>query len=124
MIISPFGSVRFRDFFFTDVVTSIGSALVDIGLIWVYFIDGNWKDKEPVSKTQNVSIEVYIIVVSFLPYWWRFWQCMRKFYLQNNSLQAVNAMKYVSKFGPAIAKAYGVSKHFGEDTTFWAYFGT
>ena len=124
MIISPFGSVRFRDFFFTDVVTSVGSILVDIGMIWAYFLDGNWERAEPGEKTQTISLEVYCIVISFMPYWFRFWQCIRKWYLQNNTLQAVNAMKYMSKFGPCIAKAYGVSKHWGEDATCWAYFGT
>ena len=35
--ISPFGSVRFRDFFFADIITSVTHPLVDIGLTFAYF---------------------------------------------------------------------------------------
>lgn len=37
IFISPFGSVRFRDFFFADVITSITHPLVDIGFTFAYF---------------------------------------------------------------------------------------
>ena len=43
----------------------------------------------------------------------------------------MNAMKYASKFGPAIAVLCNASKHFNEDTdvdddkaSYWLYFGT
>jgi len=38
ILIAPFGSVRFRDFFFADVLTSIGKPLGDMGFIAVHFI--------------------------------------------------------------------------------------
>jgi hypothetical protein len=35
ILIAPFGSVRFRDFFMADIITSMGTPLSDIGLaIW------------------------------------------------------------------------------------------
>jgi len=39
ILISPFGRVRFRDFFFADIITSMVTSLQDIGLILVYI----WK---------------------------------------------------------------------------------
>ena len=45
MLIAPFGSVRFRDFFFADVVTSIGSSLTDLGFLIVYFTRDEWKSE-------------------------------------------------------------------------------
>ena len=37
IFMAPFGKVRFRDFFFTDVLTSIGHPLADIGFIGLHF---------------------------------------------------------------------------------------
>ena len=84
MVISPFGSVRFRDFFFTDVVTSIGHSLQDMLLIFVYFNEGHWHDKDPVHKDDYPLLVTVGVVVSFLPYWWRFWQCVHKVVVKNN----------------------------------------
>ena len=42
IIIAPFGSVRFRDFFLADVITSMGQPLIDAGLISCYFKQGHW----------------------------------------------------------------------------------
>jgi hypothetical protein len=60
ILIAPFGEVRFRDFFFADVLTSIGKPLGDMGFVFVHLVphmndDGNWhwlwgkinKDKFP-----------------------------------------------------------------------------
>lgn len=40
ILISPFGRVRFRDFFFADVITSMGEPLKDIGhaAFYIYYI--------------------------------------------------------------------------------------
>jgi hypothetical protein len=35
---SPFGRVRFRDFFFADIITSIGQTLVDLGTVFYFMI--------------------------------------------------------------------------------------
>jgi len=73
MVTAPIGKVRFRDFFFTDVVTSIGSSIADIGIICAYFTEGFWLTNEPVDKKEHPRVMIYVIVISFLPYWWRFW---------------------------------------------------
>lgn len=43
ILISPFGRVRFRDFFFADVITSIGTSMGDIGICIFYITHDNYK---------------------------------------------------------------------------------
>lgn len=50
--ISPFGKVRFRDFFFADVITSMGQPLVDIGMCYNYFSAGFWTKREALQKDE------------------------------------------------------------------------
>ena len=78
IIIAPFGKVRFRDFFLADVITSMGSSLGDLGLIAIMIRDGTEADK--------TDIALYFTIISFAPYWWRFWQCLNKWYKLNNNL--------------------------------------
>ena len=40
---APFGKVRFRDFFFADIITSMSVPLVDMALVFSYFKQGSWK---------------------------------------------------------------------------------
>jgi len=76
--IAPFGTVRFRDFFFADIITSIGKTLNDIGFITVYYTsDYQWK-RSPIDKKDVSSLYYYSLIVAFAPFWWRFWQCINK----------------------------------------------
>lgn len=59
--------------------------------------------------------------MAFLPFWWRFWQCINKWYKSGNKLQLVNACKYLSKFGPPITLLAGAVKDITK-STFWFYF--
>ena len=77
IFIAPFGTVRFRDFFLADVITSMGQPLVDLGIAMAYFSQGHWASRDP-SVSKPV---VYLAIVAYLPYWWRFMQCLNKFYL-------------------------------------------
>lgn len=43
IFLSPFGRVRFRDFFFADVITSIGTSCGDIGISVFYVLNDNYK---------------------------------------------------------------------------------
>jgi hypothetical protein len=42
---APFGTVRFRDFFLADILTSMSVPLTDIGLTVAYFDKDNWKTR-------------------------------------------------------------------------------
>jgi len=78
-VIAPFGVVRFRDFFFADIITSMGTPLGDIGLTFAYISQGNFQTRNP-NIEQTWSLHIWILLMSFAPYWWRFWQCIHKWY--------------------------------------------
>jgi hypothetical protein len=84
-----------------------------------YFSQGNWVLRNPEIRKPLV----YLAIVAYLPYWWRFWQCINKWVTQNQPTQMINAMKYFSKFGPPTAVLLGSTK-FLDDNTFWWYFCT
>jgi len=43
-LIAPFGTVRFKDFFFGDVLTSLVKPLVDVAFISCFFSSDSWLD--------------------------------------------------------------------------------
>lgn len=83
ILMAPFGKVRFRDFFFADVITSMGEPLKDFGTI-VFFM-ASQDEYVPTSFSDKIYkiLPYYMTLVSFLPYWWRFCQCINKYYNQN-----------------------------------------
>ena len=113
-MISPFGTVRFKDFFLADVITSMSTPLADIGLIVLLVGQGHDSNKS--------KIAIYFTIMSFAPYWWRFWQCINKRVKQGNKQQEANALKYLSKFGPPVAVLLGSGKTF--DTQWYGYMTT
>jgi len=85
ILIAPFGSVRFRDFFFADVLTSITTPLADMGFIVLHFgnISNDYVDEDG-PYTRKDMLYPWLVVIAFLPFWWRFWQCIRKAYKNTN----------------------------------------
>ena len=70
---APFTVVRFRDFFFADVVTSMGVTLSDMGYS-VYFVTHKESyQKDAPADFQVPSLKTWLIIASFLPFWFRFW---------------------------------------------------
>ena len=53
-----------------------------------------------VSNAWKQQLPTYLILVGFLPFWWRFWQCINKFVKQGVQHQITNAGKYFSKLVP------------------------
>lgn len=120
---APFVYVKFRDFFMADILTSIKGSLIDIGYMAYYFGNGNYLTQNPLGIHESSFYKWWVIVMSFAPFWWRFWQCIYKFYNFKDFKQFVNSMKYASKFIPTIVVLLGNKKKFGTDVTFWWYFG-
>jgi hypothetical protein len=115
--------VRFRDFFLADVITSIGHPLVDIGITISYFTAGHWEERDKDVNKKTGFLNVWIIAFAYLPYWWRFWQCINKWKNQGNKMQLVNSCKYASKFGPpTVYYIFGAAKKVDVgDTSFFAF---
>lgn len=117
---SPFGRVRFRDFFLADVLTSMGVAFNDFGYMIYYFFSPDFYDRKR-PENDNNKIKVYLIIVSILPFWFRFWQCIRKFYNSEMKIHLVNALKYFSKIVPPVILAFTNHQSKIGDHYFWLY---
>jgi predicted permease len=96
IFISPFGTVRFKHFFLADVITSFVNPLKDIGFICAFFFSGKWLNSELPSTKDNEALLDYTLIVVFLPYWFRFAQCLRRFQETKLKAHLVNAGKYFS----------------------------
>lgn len=70
-VISPFGEVRFKDFFLGDVLTSAVKPLVDIAFISCYFTTDQWKN--PASESICTTDNWTVAIITFLPFHFRFW---------------------------------------------------
>ena len=68
---APFGKVRFRDFFFADIITSMSVPLVDMALVFSYFKQGSWKSQDR-EVEDTPALEGYKIVMMILPFSSRF----------------------------------------------------
>jgi hypothetical protein len=44
----------------------------------------------------------YLIFASILPFWWRFWQCINKYFNHNSVPQLYKAGKYFFKIIPSV----------------------
>jgi hypothetical protein len=97
---APFGKVRFRDFFFADIITSMVEPLKDFGAIIFFTATLESHQDNAFARAISVYLPYYITVVCFLPFWWRFWQCINKYFNHNSVPQLYNAGKYFSKLIP------------------------
>ena len=66
-------------------------------------------DHKP-TKNTNHELFIYCSICGFLPFWWRFWQCINKYYNTRVYTHLLNAGKYSSKLiPPAITCIYAKS---------------
>jgi hypothetical protein len=104
-IIAPFGVVRFKDFFVGDVLTSLVRPLQDIYFTGCFFITDEWQSMSASNKCKpNFKI---VLIVSLIPYYIRFWQCINRFYFTKSWFpHLVNAGKYLATIIQIIVHYY------------------
>lgn len=96
IVISPFGMVRFRHFFFADIITSFIIPLKDLGYVGCFFTQGGWLESTQPKLDQCPQLENYLLGIAFLPYWFRLAQCFRRYHDTKMKIQLLNAGKYFS----------------------------
>ena len=102
IIQSPFISVKFIDFFIADQLTSLFIIILNISYSLCSFITGEWKQTETQQTTNscdtsNTTTTLIINCLKILPFWWRFAQCIRRYYDDSNHTNhIINAGKYLS----------------------------
>ena len=98
IMICPFGLVRFRHFFLADVLTSMVSSLQNTAIITCYFKTGSFETATTVDDLKSICpiLYDYKIFMGFLPYWFRFLQCLHRYNETRLKAHLVNAGKYFS----------------------------
>jgi len=124
ILIAPFGHVRFRHFFLADVMTSMTTPIQMTATIYCFFLSDqkNWKSGDKVDlKEECAAANIAAISLGFIPYWFRFMQCLRKYYDSNQKVHLINAGKYFSDLCVPFAGLWYVSQVY--DKAFYIWLG-
>jgi xenotropic and polytropic retrovirus receptor 1 len=104
ILLAPFFRVRFADFFFADIMTSITRFLFD--LQYIIFLSS--RDGRP---------SPYLLLINSFPYYARFMQCLRRFYDTHDAHpHLTNALKY---FSGILASFCSLMDVMGDETIDW-----
>ncbi|XP_006819156.1 solute carrier family 53 member 1-like [Saccoglossus kowalevskii] len=99
IFLAPFFPVRFADFWLADQLNSLVAIFLDLQyLICFYSFTVDWLGKENNVECYSYSYGIRS-VVACLPAWWRFAQCLRRYYDSKQAFpHLVNAGKYSTTF--------------------------
>ena len=117
--------MKFRDFFFADIITSIGQTLHDIGYTFYFMISRRHIDGHHSNFAEYLKLEVlpiYYIIVGFLPFWFRFWQCINKYHYTKLNAHLWNAGKYFSKLVVPAVTLFSAKQIGGDGFVFYIIF--
>jgi hypothetical protein len=108
IVIAPFGKTRFLEGFVADILTSMVKIWVDVEAsacifsTW-FFTAGYGADMVECSGVARVVVPIIIA----LPLWWRFMQCLRRYYdTTQRRPHLPNALKYFFTHSVVIMGAY------------------
>ncbi|PUZ78170.1 hypothetical protein GQ55_1G431400 [Panicum hallii var. hallii] len=97
IIFSPFYKVLMADFFMADQLTSQIPLLRHMEFAACYFMAGTFRNHAYETCTSSPQYTHLAYVISFLPYYWRAMQCLRRYLEEGHDInQLANAGKYVS----------------------------
>lgn len=94
-IIAPFGYVRFKEFFFGDILTSLVKPMIDFYFMTCFFSTDAWTNSKLITQCQLSNTAV--LIISYIPFHIRFWQCINRYFVTGQWFpHLVNAGKYLS----------------------------
>ncbi|CAM6035388.1 unnamed protein product [Sphagnum compactum] len=96
VICAPFYKVGLADFFLADQLTSQVSTLRNFEFVLCYYGGGHFLTMNSNACTNSACFKNWTFVLALLPYWWRFWQCMRRWADESDTIHLANAGKYLS----------------------------
>ncbi|KAF7086798.1 hypothetical protein CFC21_090059 [Triticum aestivum] len=117
IIFSPFYKVVMADFFMADQLTSQIPLLRHTEFAACYFMAGSFRAYPYETCTKNQQYKHLAYVISFLPYYWRAMQCLRRYLEEHDVNQLANAGKYVSAMVAAAVRL----KYKATPTPFWVW---
>lgn len=121
MFISPFGEVKFRHFFLADVLTSAKPIFIDSVAVTCFCYNRLHKAPTDLSYCGKPQIAIGY-VLSVIPYWWRFMQCIRRYQDSDDVKNLYNAAKYSTGIMSALLGIM-MHTHTGDKGWYWAWFG-
>lgn len=93
ILFAPVYEVKFIDFFLADQLCSLVRVLDDISYSICFFISGSFVRKDATCESFTKDYARYF--VAFLPYYWRFVQCFRRYHNSKEKGHLMNAGKYL-----------------------------
>ncbi|OEL38410.1 Phosphate transporter PHO1-2, partial [Dichanthelium oligosanthes] len=118
IIFSPFYKVLMADFFMADQLTSQIPLLRHMEFAACYFMAGTFRNHAYETCTTSPQYTHLAYVLSFLPYYWRAMQCLRRYLEEGHDInQLANAGKYVSAMVAAAVRF----KYAATPTPFWMW---
>lgn len=112
IICAPLYKVVLADFFVADQLTSQVPTLRNLEFVLCYYCGGYFLSGDSDSCPNSKRFEHWTYVIALLPYWWRVWQCIRRWAEEKDSVHIANAGKYLSAMA-AVALKITYSKNSG-----------
>ncbi|WOL19299.1 phosphate transporter PHO1-2-like isoform X2 [Canna indica] len=105
IVFSPLYRVLMVDFFMADQLTSQIPLLRHMESTACYFMAARLKMQPYETCTRSLQYKLMVYTISFLPYFWRAMQCLRRYFEEGyDSNHLWNAGKYVSAMVAAAAR--------------------
>ncbi|BBN18039.1 xenotropic and polytropic retrovirus receptor 1 [Marchantia polymorpha subsp. ruderalis] len=93
---APLYKVVLADFFLADQMTSQVPMLRNLQYVTCYYFGSFFTEGDADSCLDNDQYKGLTYLMSLLPYWWRFMQCVRRFVDEADQNHLKNAAKYFS----------------------------
>ncbi|MCD7463530.1 hypothetical protein HAX54_050798 [Datura stramonium] len=109
-ICAPLYKVTLPDFFLADQLTSQVEAIRSLEYYICYY---TWiKSSHGHSTCQNHHVyNIFYFILAIIPYWFRFFQCVRRLFEEKDQAQAYNGLRYfLTILAVVIKTAYGLRK--------------
>ncbi|XP_065210081.1 solute carrier family 53 member 1 [Planococcus citri] len=104
IIAAPFFHVGFADFWLADQMNSMSTIFTDLHYTFCFYLTHfKWLSGEGHVSNHNIDFPISRTIVSFVPAWVRFAQCLRRYRDSGETLHLINAGKYASSIAAAIS---------------------
>jgi hypothetical protein len=105
IILAPFFTVKFADFWIADQLNSLAIVFLDMEFFFCYIFYGQFASPDNFIQCGSVY---YVLrpLLAILPSWWRLGQCLRRYYETRQAFpHLVNAGKYTSSIVVTVLSA-------------------
>eukprot|EP01133_Synstelium_polycarpum_P008021 gene8021-9424_t len=117
VIMTPFGSTKFRALYLGDVLTSMVKTIFDWEYTACYYITGDW-ERDDGARCNRVN-SIALPIISGLPLLWRLMQCVLRYRETKNKIHLGNASKYAVGFTVVLFSA--LNGNYQQFETTWSY---